>query len=248
MIDFVDLHCHALFRVDDGARDESDMEQMLDLAYSDGTRHLCFTPHFKIYEFDNEEQMERHIDRLNRRFAVAQSYASQKYPDMTLYLGNEIMYHSDIADSVFSKRCLTLGGSSYVLVEFSPDTTAYEIENTIIKLLRKGVRPIIAHIERYSAIVKNPSVAKSLRDSGALLQVNAKGIARFKFGRIARLLRFAFKKKIVDVVASDSHNCTSFPPLLSKAYAYVSKNYGSEYADKIFHRTPMAVLENEKIL
>ena len=248
MIDFVDLHCHALFRVDDGARDESDMEQMLDMAYNDGTRHLCFTPHFKIYEFDDEEQMTNHVDRLNRRFAVAQAYASKKYPDLNLYLGNEIMYHSDIADSVISKRCLTLGNSSYVLVEFSPDATAYEIENTVIKLLRKGVRPIIAHIERYSAIVKNPSLAKSLRDSGALLQVNAKGITRFKFGKIARLLRFAFKKKIVDIVASDGHNCTSFPPLLSKAYDRVSKNCGDEYADKIFHHTPLAILKNEKIL
>ena len=248
MIDFVDLHCHALFRVDDGARDEGIMEKMLDIAYNDGTRYLCFTPHFKIYEFESEEDMYEHIDRLNRRFKVACQYARDKYPDLELFLGNEIMYHSDIYDSIFSKRCLPLGESSYALVEFPPDCSAYEIENTVIKLLRKGIRPLIAHVERYSALVKDFSFTKSLRDSGALLQVNARGVTKFKLGKVAKFLKLAFKKKIIDVVASDAHNDTSFTPQLSKAYEHISKCYGANYADKIFHHTPLAILKNEKNL
>ena len=248
MIDFVDLHCHALFRLDDGARDESIMHNMLDMAYADGTRHICFTPHFKVYEFDDENDMFKHIERLHRRFKVANDYSQEKYPDFKLYLGNEIMYHSDIPDSIFSKRCLPLGDSSYALIEFSPDCTEYELETTVIKLLRKGIRPVVAHVERYSALIKSPSLARSLRDSGALLQVNAKGITKFRFGKIARFLKLAFKKGIIDVVASDAHNDSSFPPQLSKAYNHIVKYYGSDYADKIFHHTPLAILKNEKIL
>ena len=247
MIDFVDLHCHALFRVDDGARSEDIMKNMLDKAYSDGTRYLCFTPHFKIYEFDSEEDMYIQMQRLNRRFSVAKEYVSEKYPDLRLFLGNEIMYHSDIADSLMTKKCHFLGDSSFALIEFDPSCTAYEIENTVVKLLRKGIRPLIAHVERYSAFVNDLSFAKIIKESGALFQVNAKGVTRFKFGKTAKFLKTAFKKEWVDVVASDAHNDTNFTPQLSKAYKHVTEKYGAEYANKIFHDKPLSILLNEKV-
>lgn len=247
MIDFVDLHCHALYRVDDGAKDENTMESMLDIAYSDGTRYLCFTPHFKIFEFDSEDEMYEQMQRLDRRFRVACKYTREKYPDMHLFLGNEIMYHLDANESLSTKKCHYLGDSSYALIEFEPDSTAYEIESSVLRLLRKGVRPLIAHVERYSAIVKDFSFAKSLKDNGALFQVNARSITKFKFGRIAKFLKLAFKKRLIDVVASDAHNTTSFSPQLSKAYNVITKSYGNEYAHSIFHSKPLAILKNEQI-
>ena len=246
MVDFVDLHCHLLFRVDDGAQDEDAMKKMIDIAYFDGIRHICFTPHFKIFEFEDEEQMHFHMGRLDRRFKVACDYVNEKYPDLKLYLGNEIMYHADISDSLFNNRCHFLGNSSYALIEFPPDCTGFEIENTIIKLLRKGIRPVIAHIERYSAFIKDPSLAKSLRESGAVLQVNARSVTRFKLGRIASFLKSCFKKKLVDIVATDAHNDSSLPPQLSNAYEVISKKYGQEYANDVFCRKPLSILLNEK--
>ena len=247
MVDFVDLHCHALFSVDDGAKDEMVMKNMLDIAYSDGTRYLCFTPHFKIFEFDSEDDVYEQMNRLDRRFKVACEYTNEKYPDMHLFLGNEIMYHADANESLSAKKCHYLGDSSYALIEFDPEATVYEIENSILRLLRKGVHPLIAHVERYSSIVKDVSFAKSLKDSGALFQVNARSISKFKFGKIARFLKLAFKKRLIDVVASDAHNASSFPPQLSKAYATIVKHYGCEYANSIFHDKPLAILKNNQI-
>lgn len=248
MIDFVDLHCHMLFRVDDGAQTEEMMMNMLDMAYSDGTRYICFTPHFKIYEFDSEEQMYNQVKRLERRFFVASSYVEEKYPDLKLFLGNEIMYHANIADSIFEKKCLKLGNGSHALIEFEPNCSAYEIENTVIGLLRKGIRPLIAHIERYSAFIKDYSLASSLKEQGALFQINARSITKFKFGKVARFLKHALRKELVDVVSSDAHNASSFPPQLSKAYNIIANKFSVTYADKIFHHTPLAILMNEKIL
>lgn len=247
MVDFVDLHCHTLFRVDDGARTEEMMQSMLDIAYNDRIRYICFSPHFKIYEFYSEEEMYEQMKRLNRRFEAARKYVCEKYPDMKLFLGNEIMYHSDIYGSLSSKKCHFLGNSSFALIEFAPSATSYEIENTVSQLLRKGVKPLIAHIERYSALIKEPELLRTLKESGALFQVNAKSVLSFKLGKTARFLKSALKNQLVDVVASDAHNDTSFPPVLSKAYNSVAKFYGSVYADKIFHHTPLAILMNEKI-
>ena len=248
MIDFVDLHCHALFRVDDGADTEDTMKAMLDIAYSSGTRYLCFTPHFKIYEFNDEDEMYVQMQRLERRFQVASKYVCEKYPDLKLFLGNEVMYHSDISESFFSQRCHYLGDSKYALIEFTPNSSSYEIETTVAKLLRKGICPIIAHVERYSAFIKDPSLARILKESGALLQVNARSVTKFRFGKVARFLKYAFKKMLIDVVASDAHDTKALTPSLSQAYALVSKNYGVQYADKIFHHTPLSILMNEKII
>ena len=246
MIEFVDLHCHALFRVDDGAPSEDIMQSMLDMAYNDGTRYLCFTPHFKIYEFYSEEDMYQQMQRLNRRFAVACKYVEEKYSDMHLFLGNEIMYHSDIYESLSTKKCNFLGESSFALIEFAPSASSYEIETTVSQLLRRGVRPVVAHIERYPALIKEPKLLKILKEIGVLFQVNAKSILKFKIGKTARFIKNALKNGLVDVVASDAHNNSSFAPILSKAYNSVVKFYGSDYADKIFHHTPLAILMNEK--
>lgn len=247
MIDFVDLHCHVLFRVDDGAPTEEIMQGMLDTAYSDGIRYICFTPHFKVYEFFSEDDMYVQMQRLSRRFDVACKYASEKYPDLHLFLGNEIMYHSDIYESLSTKKCHFLGESNFALIEFAPSATSYEIETTVSQLLRKGVTPVVAHIERYPALFKEPSLLRILKENGALFQVNAKSIIKFKYGKTARFIKNTLKNGLVDVVASDAHNNSSFAPVLSKAYSKVVKSYGLDYADKIFHHIPLAILMNEKI-
>ena len=247
MIDFVDIHCHALFRVDDGALDEQMMYNMLDMAYDNGTRIICFTPHFKIFEFDSDEEIYSHMNRLERRFKIANEYVIEKHPDMQLFLGNEIMYHSDIYDSLLSKKCHFLGNSSYALIEFSPDTSAYDIRSTINKLLRQGIRPVVAHVERYTAFIKDYSLVSELKESGVLLQVNAKALTKFKIGRIAKFIKSLLNKKLVDVVASDAHNDSTFPPQLIKAYELVAKKYGGDYADKIFHHIPLAIITDKKM-
>ena len=245
MVGFADIHCHALFAVDDGAHDEKAMHDMLDMAYSDGIRYICFTPHFKIYEFDNEDEIQNQVDRINRRFSLATAYAAENHPDMQLFLGNEIMSHADVAESLFSGKCLFLNHTNHALIEFEPGASEYDIENAVVRLLRKGVVPVIAHIERYSALVQKPSFASVLKEHGALLQVNARAVTKFKFGKIARFLKLAFRKRLVDIVASDSHSCTGLPPVLSKAYAFISKKYGEDYAGEIFCKTPLAVILSE---
>ena len=247
MFDLVDIHCHALSNVDDGASDEGVMKAMLDAAYNDGIRTVCFTPHFKTYEFRDIEDIKSYNSLINDNFEIAKAYVNEKYPDMMLFLGNEIMYHNEIFESLKLQECRSLNQSSYVLIEFQPSASAYDIENAVSRVLRKGYRPVIAHIERYSALVKNPNLVGELRDMGALMQVNSRGILKFKLGKIARFLKLILKKKQVDIIASDAHDNSVFSPILSKTMQFVAKHYGDKYAERIFNKNPLAVLNNEKI-
>ncbi len=44
-MNYADMHCHMLYGVDDGAQDRETSRAVLDAAYADGTRTICFTPH-----------------------------------------------------------------------------------------------------------------------------------------------------------------------------------------------------------
>ena len=43
---FIDMHCHCLPGIDDGARNMEESLQMLQQAYADGIRKVIATPHF----------------------------------------------------------------------------------------------------------------------------------------------------------------------------------------------------------
>ncbi len=247
MFDLVDIHCHSLSNIDDGASNESVMKDMLDIAYNDGIKTICFTPHFKTFEFRDTEDVKEYQKEIDTSYMLAIAYAKEKYPDMELFLGNEVMYHNEIFDSLTDSHCRCLNDSSYILVEFHPSTSSFDIEKAISRILRKGYRPVIAHIERYSALLKKPEFIAELRNMGALMQVNARGILKFKIGRVARFIKTVLKKKQVDIVASDAHDNSIFTPNLSKAMSFVAKHYGEKYAEKIFSKNPKAVLNNEII-
>lgn len=247
MVDLVDIHCHTLSNVDDGARNEGIMQAMLDTAYSDGIKTICFTPHFKTFEFKSEQDFLEYRHIIDKSFIDAKSYVKDKYPDMKLFLGNEIMYHNEIFSSLDCGFCKCLNDSSYVLVEFQPSVSAFDIEKAVMRILRKGYRPVIAHIERYVSLLKKPELIRELRDMGALMQINARGILKFKFGKVARFIKMALKTKQVDIVASDAHDNSIFTQQLSKSMLFVAKHYGERYAEKIFSVNPKSVLNNEKI-
>ncbi len=248
MLNLVDIHCHSLSRIDDGAENSTMMKKMIDTAYADGIRKICFTPHFKIYEFQNEDDIVSYNNLIAQIFKIAVEYANRAYPDLILYLGNEIMYHNDFFNSLLSKHCRTLNGSSYALVEFLPSVTAFDLKNSISRILRKGYIPLIAHIERYGVLIKDRALLLELKSMGALFQVNAQSITKIKFGKTASFLKSILKQNLIDVIATDAHDNSSFSQILSKAHFYISKHFGDTYAKRIFCDNPTAILNNEKII
>lgn len=244
MYGFIDLHCHILSGIDDGAKDTKMMTRMLDIAYSDGIKTICLTPHFKIYKFNDEKEILKYNQAIDNSFESACEYVKNTYPDMTLLLGNEIMYHNDIFESLVSGKCHSIADTSYVLVEFPPNISQYDLKNATSKLLRKGFRPILAHVERYTVLLKDFSLLKELKESGAVIQINSGSITGFRFGKIARFIRKALKNRLVDIVSTDSHNDTALSPSLSKANHIVCKHYGHEYSKKIFYDNQFAIINN----
>ena len=243
MFNFVDLHCHLLFKIDDGASCEDETKELIDVFYNNGVRYICFTPHFKLYKFDSKEEIASYNQKIDRTFKYISDYVNEKYPDLKVYLGNEILHHDDIASSLDESYCRTLGDGHYSLVEFLPEVTSLDLEASITKMLKLGFHPIIAHVERYKTLFKNTKLIKELREMGALIQINSSSILKYRFGEKARFLKYILKNHLVDIIASDTHRLGR-PYTLSKSAEVVVKKYGYDYAKKIFYDIPKSVLEN----
>ncbi len=221
MVPFFDLHSHMLCNVDDGASNREEMLAMLEAAYADGTRAICFTPHYSPYHYGDTSKASA------KAFSEICDYAKTAHPDMKLFLGHELGFYDGCIGSLERGNCRTLANSRYVLVDFPEAVSFFEIRHGIEMLLRNGYIPVLAHAERYQALQKQLAWIEDFVLSGGIVQVNASsacgGWGNYAKKQFVKLLR----KELVHIVSSDAHNMTRRPPSISCCMP-VLKKYCSE--------------------
>ncbi len=241
MFSFVDIHSHALFGVDDGATDEQEMQAMLRMAYADGTRHMCLTPHYAPDMFG--EQGEAVL----KAYARAEEYCRAHLPGMTLYLGNELNYREGCFEDLMDGKCYTVAGTRYVLVDFWMSVTSTDLVRGVSAISNSGYVPIVAHVERYECMNGKLKLIRELAEDGALIQVNSSSVEMGWMTRIGRMAGRLLAEGLVDIVASDGHRANVRPPILSAAYNKVRMKCNDPYAKLLFSDNPMRVLRGERV-
>ena len=237
----LDLHCHLLWGVDDGARDSETMRAMLDMAYRDGTRMLCFTPHYHPgYYGDNRAQTDA-------AFAEAQAYAAERYPELALGLGNELHYDAGAAEWLRAGEARTLCGSRYALVDFRFGESAYTIDRAMAQVLSLGYTPVLAHVERYHALHGKLRDVEAMMARGVLMQLDAQSVLGDFGAAERRMARAMLKRGMADLVCSDGHDLHSRPPVRSACRQLIEKKYGEEYAELLFWRNPGRIRDDRTV-
>ena len=234
-----DLHIHLLCGVDDGARDEETMRAMVDAAYDDGTRVICATPHYHPGFFGENHEKSR------RSFQLLRAYVKQRYPDLHLYLGNELRYGPSAPDWLERKVCNTMNRTRYVLVDFTEHESADTIVQANLQLLNAGYLPILAHAERYENLHRDFREILRLQGLGVTIQIDADSLFGAWSRNAKKRSRALLEQGIAQLAASDAHNLTSRPPQLAKYRAFVAKEYGESYAKRLFWDTPLAILRDQ---
>lgn len=242
MIDcYIDMHCHLLPGIDDGAYDLEMSKAMLRQAYEDGIREMIVTPHNKAHRHSAGKET---IEFLTKEL---QAWLNQEKISITLHTGNEVLYRHDVSNLLEKQRICTLADSFYVLVEFNPSDTYAYIKNGIQEISLTGNTPILAHMERYEALAKDTDRIEELIEMGALMQVNAGSIeGRNGFILKQKVLGW-IKKGYIDFVASDGHNLDTRPLSMQKAARTVEKKFGQEEAQKLFYDHARMVIAGEYI-
>lgn len=234
----IDIHCHILPGVDDGAYDEKESLEMFGIAAKDGIRQMIATPHFHYLRgHAAPEKIKKAVLKMQERLA------EEEIP-IELYAGNELYYTRELLEIVKAGEALTLAGSDYVLLEFSPETEERRIRNAVYEFLNEDYCPVIAHIERYQAFLKNPDFVQNVSQMGAYFQINAGSLLGNAGWSVKRFTKSVLADGLVHFIATDAHDAQKRCPAFGKAAERIEKKYGEAVLEEYLCGNPKKILEN----
>ena len=242
----IDIHSHIVFEVDDGPKTIEDSRALLEESYRQGVRTIISTSHRRKGMFETPEA------KIEENFKQVQELAKEIADDLTVLYGAEIYYTSDILDKLEQGKIPRLADSQYALIEFSMITPYKEIHTALSNVLRLGVTPVVAHIERYHCLENDEKKVRDLINMGCYTQINSSSVLKPKlFGDTYKFMKkraqFFLEKDLVHFVASDMHNLDPRPPYMQEAYQIISKKYGESHAEQLFRKNQELLVRSEYI-
>lgn len=229
----VDIHCHILPEVDDGAWDLEMALDMARMAVNSGVSRIIATPHFQGIPQSLEQ-----MPYIQHQFRQLQSAIRQKKLDLELIPGAEILCVPQTLELAREGRLPTLGNSRYVLTEFYFDASWEFMDAALEGLQSMGYQPVVAHPERYSAIQHDPGRARHWFEREIVLQVN-KGSILGAFGRRAEetAVRLLYRGS-VHIIASDAHSPERRTPDMTAVREWTLDHLGREYSKILLEDNP----------
>ncbi|MEE9603877.1 MAG: CpsB/CapC family capsule biosynthesis tyrosine phosphatase [Thermoguttaceae bacterium] len=237
----VDLHCHLLPAVDDGAADGDEALGMARLATTDGLSSVVATVH------QTGGKGPIHADEIRRRVERLRAVLQRQEVPLQVYPGAEVCVEADIPARIRRGDVMTLADRGrHVLLELPADSYI-PLEGLLSRLRGMGVVGILAHPERNQGILRDPAVLNELADCGCLFQITA-GALLGGFGpRVQNLARRMTAGRLVHFVASDAHGAKSRRPLLHVAFDWVTSAAGHQFSVDLFCRNPAKVIAGEHV-
>jgi protein-tyrosine phosphatase len=234
----IDLHCHIIPGVDDGAADLSVSIAMAKAFIADGVSVVACTPHILPGLYHNTGP------EIRRATAELQKRLQQDGIPLRLVNGADNHLVPDFLTQLRAGQLLSLADTRYVLVEFPHHVAPPRLEEAMFQLITGGVVPILTHPERLSWIGPHFDVIKKLKTMGVWMQVTA-GSLTGVFGRNA--LYWAERmlgEGLVHLLATDAHDANRRPPILGRGREAAAKRVGDGEAWHLVMTRPYGVLRN----
>ena len=226
----LDLHCHILPGVDDGAASLEEALAMARFCVRDGITHIAATPHCHRHLRLLRADILPHVARFNEELARS------RVP-LTVLPGSEVQvtdtaaYRGDYEAGLY---CHLGDGRAFTLLEFNwkPELYPPDAPELVSWLCRCGTTPIVAHPERHGFFHEDPARLAALVQAGAWLQVTVDSLLG-NHGPAPRSSGEALLRAYPDaVLATDAHNlrrCSG----LSAGYAWVRERLGPGRTDEL---------------
>lgn len=236
----IDIHCHILPNIDDGAKDMEEAVEMARIAYKEGITKIVATPHYiEDGEFISKG-LDDKVEKLN-------NILKEKEIDLEVLTGNEVYITPNMVSLVENRYINTINNNKYLLIELPFLDIPNYTEDIIFKLNLIGITPIIAHPERNKIVSENLNILVKYIDMGALCQINSGSIIG-KFGKeTMKTALNLIKYNMAHVVASDGHSMRGRKPSLREAYEKVMSLYGNEKAKEFFYINTQKIVEGKEI-
>lgn len=233
----IDFHTHILHGMDDGSNSIEASIRMLEKAYRRGTDVAILSSH--CFPKTNDDII-RFIEYRNENYEqLKKACIGRSVPEMRL--AAEVNVCSPIAElEQINKLCIE--GTDYMLVEMPRAIWTDWMIDTVYNLTVKGIKPIIAHIDRYINLPK--SRLEALNAINPVYQVNSE-VFLTSYGR--KIVLEFYKRGMIHILGSDVHNGrVKRKNTLCNAYIRLEEKFGPEYLEFIRYNGK-CVLENREV-
>lgn len=234
----IDLHCHILPGIDDGAPDLRTALRMAHMAVEDGITVTACTPHIMPGVYDNAPSAIR-----NQVEFLRQALREAAIP-LDLVTGSDAHMQPDFAAAIAEDRILTLHKSRYVLFEPPHNLAPLRLEECLFDIQVAGYVPVLTHPERLLWIERQYPLITRLAQAGIWMQITAGSLTGLMGKAPKYWAERMLSEGLVHILASDAHNCTTRPPLLSHAYAAAARLVGPDEATHLLVTRPLGIINN----
>lgn len=236
----IDIHSHIIPNVDDGARSVEETFNILKEAQEADFTDVILTSHFLLNYYEtNAQELIFWKEKL-------QEVLKKQGTKINLHSGMEIYITNQMEELLENKKILTLANSRYMLIELPLATNVKYFDYVVYYLEAKGIKPIIAHPERYKCVQKDPDIVEEYIEKGCLIQCNYGSIVNL-YGREAeKTIKTLLKKNQVHFLGSDVHRENGTYLIILDAIKKIRKIIGENKINEITTINPKKILQNEE--
>jgi len=237
----IDIHCHILPGIDDGAKSLEESLLMARRAVEDGIHTIVATPHTLNGIYINSTR------EVTPKVTSLQETLSENHIKLQLYVGADVYLCPHMLELIGNGDAGTINNArKYILLELPSQVVPPGVKDEIFSLKLNGITPIISHPERNLAIQHNIDILYEFVSMGALCQVTAMGITGDFGGMVMQCAERLLKHRLVHIIASDAHSSDSRPPILSQAVEAAAEIMGSyDDAERMVTEVPAAILSGD---
>lgn len=237
MANVIDIHCHILPSVDDGASSLMESLMMAREAEKQGIKRIIATPHHHNGEFMNPgEHIPGIVHYLNGKLR-------EEKIQVEILPGQETKIYGELVADLKSGNVITLNGSNYVLIGLPRTHVPHYTTQLFFDLQIDGYTPIIAQPELNQEILENPDKLYRLVKNGALTQMKAGSIIGQANRKIQEFTHQLLQSNLTHFIASDAHDGKGRSHSMHKAYQEIVKVHGESTAEQLQENSESLVMD-----
>ncbi|MEI7444395.1 MAG: CpsB/CapC family capsule biosynthesis tyrosine phosphatase [Burkholderiales bacterium] len=235
----IDLHCHYLPGVDDGAPDLETALNLARAAADNGILIAVLTPHVMAGRWDNRRST------LEPAFEAFRRSVDDAGIPLELYLGAEVHLMPASLGLLEVDELPVLGrweGERVILLELPDGGVPVGAMKAVEILRRHGAVPMLAHPERNRSIMRDISRLEPFVDAGCLVQLTAASVCGWFGAPAKRAAQEILDAGWATAVATDAHNLRHRPPVLAEARHALTLRYGEDTARELTELNPLLIV------
>ncbi|MFB4167249.1 tyrosine-protein phosphatase [Virgibacillus sp. JSM 102003] len=218
----IDIHCHILPGLDDGAKSVTESIMMANEAAKQGITKIVATPHHNNESFMNYgTDITGAVDYLNGQLQ------KENIP-VEILEGQETRVYGDMLEDLKNGQVIAINKESdYVFVELPTYQVPKYTTQLLFDMQIAGYKPVIVHPERNHELQDDPDKLYRIVKNGALTQITAASLLGFAGKKFQRFANQMIESNLTHFIASDAHNVKKRGFFMREASRYLKKHYGN---------------------